>query len=120
MNPPSLLALGSRKISKDCDIRRHKLVAIAMSKSGHIIASATNRKASGRVSDFSFHAEEFLVRKLRKLSARERYGPIRVFVARLARSGWALAKPCDKCHSILTSYGIDDIWYTDKLNIVKL
>jgi len=91
-----------------------------MSKSGKIIASATNRLAEGRISDFSFHAEEFLVKKLRKLSARERYGPIRVLVARLARSGWALAKPCIGCKNILNAYGIDDVWYTDREGIRKL
>lgn len=116
----SLLELGSRKIRKDCDIRRHKLVAIALSKSGHIIASATNRKHSGNVSDYSFHAEEFLVRKLRKLSARERYGSIRILVARLSKSGWALAKPCNGCQRILKGYGITDVWFTDREGIFKL
>lgn len=116
----SLLDLGSKKIAKDCDIRRHKLVAIAMSKSGHIIASATNRKHQGNISDYSYHAEEFLVRKLRRLSARERFGHIRVLVARLSRSGWALAKPCSGCKRILNNYGINDVWYTDRNGICAL
>lgn len=116
----SLLEIGSRKIRKDCDVRRHKLVAFAMSKSGCVIATATNRKHSGNVSDYSFHAEEFLVRKLRKLAARERFGPIRVLVARLSKSGWALAKPCNGCRRLLNGYGITDIWFTDRQGIFKL
>jgi cytidine deaminase len=111
------LAIGQRKISKDCTIKRHKLVAMAFSKSGHLICTETNRKGRGALSDFSIHAEEFLVRKLRRLSARERFGKIRVVVARLSRTGWAMARPCAGCQKMLTDYGITDIWYTQRIGI---
>jgi len=111
------LDIGKNKIRKDCSIKRHKLVAMAFSKSGYLICTETNRKGSGNVSDFSIHAEEFLVRKLRKLSARERYGKIRVVVARMAKSGWAMARPCGGCQKILSDYGITDIWYTQRIGM---
>ena len=111
----NLLKLGRQKIVKDCDVKRHRLVAIAFSRSGCVIATATNRKGEGYISDYSFHAEEFLVRKLRKIKARERYGAIRVLVARLSKTGWASAAPCPGCRKILADYGIKDIWFTDRL-----
>lgn len=110
------LDLGDRKIRKHCDIKRHKLVAMAFSKSGKLIATATNRRGEGSISDFSIHAEEFLVRKLRRISARERYGKIRIIVARLSKRGWAMARPCRGCQKILAGYGIEDIWYTEQFS----
>ena len=108
------LEFCKNKINRDCDIKRHKLAAIAFSKSGNIIASAVNRKGAGYISDFSFHAEEYLVKKLHKLRARERFGFIRVLVVRMGRATpWALAKPCNGCRNILNNYGVTEVHYTD-------
>lgn len=104
-----------KKINKDCDIRLQKHAAIAMSKSGYIIASAVNRKHNdGVVSDHSLHAEEALIRKLHRIKAKERFGYIRVIVVRVPKGReWGMSKPCPGCERLLIAYGIDDISYTD-------
>lgn len=104
------------KIRKDCDVVRHKLCAIAFSKSGNIIASATNRIYNGLPeSPFSIHAEKYLIRKLKKLHAFERFGDIRVLVVRLAKSkGWAMAKPCQNCEKSLRDYKIQGVSFTSE------
>lgn len=113
------IEIGRRKILKDCDIKRHRIAAIAFISNGHVIAVETNRKGSGDISDFSFHAEEFLERKLRRIKARERFGRIYVLVTRLGRQhGWTLAKPCEGCARKLLKYG-STILYTDEDGIVR-
>lgn len=90
------------------------MIAIAFSASGHIIAMDTNRRGSGVVSDFSFHAEEYLIRKLIKIKAKERYGKISLFVARWGRGpGWTFARPCAGCQALMKRYGIWEVQYTD-------
>lgn len=110
------------KIESSCTVKRHRLCAIAFSKSGHIIASATNRiHSDGFVSNFSIHAEEFLINKLRKVKAKERFGKIRVLVVRLAKGkGWAMAKPCKNCENILRSYGVQEVSYTSEDGSIKI
>jgi len=109
-----LNTLGKAKILKDCDIKRHRLVAIAFTRSGRIIAIDTNRRGSGAISDFSFHAEEFLIRRLHKIKARERFGDISILVARWGRGpGWTLARPCEGCQALMARYGIKTVEYTD-------
>lgn len=106
---------------KDSDIKTHKLVAIAFAKSGKIITSAVNRAAEGQISDFSIHAEEFLVKKLRKIKAKERFGYVEVLVVRWSRRRVrSLAKPCIGCVKILKQYGVNVVYYSDaKGQIVK-
>jgi hypothetical protein len=115
------LDIGKQKIFSDCDVKHHRVVAFAFTPRGHIICVETNRKGSGIVSDFSFHAEEFLDRKLSRIGAYDRYKKINILVARWAKSKeWLLAKPCPGCLSRLSRRPIDAIWYTDNGNIVKL
>lgn len=97
---------------KDCNIRTFKVIAYAYA-GRTLIAKSTNRKGSGFVSPFSWHAEELLVRKLRRIRAIERLGPIRVHVARFTKQGHArIAKPCPGCFELLSRYGIKEITYT--------
>lgn len=113
MNIPDI-ELGRRKILNHCDIRRHRIVAMAFTSNGRVVCMETNRAGSGEVSDFSWHAEEFLVRKLLRLKARERFGKIYVLVARLGRrDGWTMAKPCDGCGKKLLRY-VDKVFYIDE------
>lgn len=111
------IEIGRKKISKDCDVKRHRLMCMAFTKNGHLICVETNRIAShGNISGFSIHAEEAVVNKLLRLRARERFGKIFVLVARLnkANGGWTLAKPCEGCEKKLRDYGITEIYYTDE------
>lgn len=113
MNIPDI-ELGRRKILKDCDIKRHRIVAIAFTPNGRVICLETNRAGSGDISDFSWHAEEFLIKKLLRIKARERFGKIHVLVARLGRrDGWTMARPCDGCGRKLLRY-VDRIYYVDE------
>jgi len=103
-------------------IIKAKVVAIAFTSSGHILARATNKAIFGMGNKWSYHAEHMLVNKLHKLKARERYGKIFVMVLRWSRSkmDWAMAKPCSNCESILRKYGIEMVYYSDNDgNIVK-
>ncbi len=103
------------KIEKDCDVKRHKHAALAFSKSGYLIAAAVNKRAAGHVSDYSFHAEEYLIRKLRKISARERFGYIRILVVRMPKGQeWGMSKLCKGCQRLIKAYGIEDVSYTSE------
>lgn len=109
------LEIGKQKIFKDCNIKRHRVVAIAFTRSGQIIACDVNRLGSGFVSVWSFHAEEFIANKLKRIGARERFGSIHVLVARLGRGkGWTLAKPCSGCERKLRLSGVDSVFYTEE------
>jgi hypothetical protein len=110
------LELGRLKILRSCNIRRHQLISLAFTPNGRVICLETNRAGSGDVSNFSWHSEEFLIKKLTKIKARERFGKIYVLVARLSRvrpGTWTLAKPCDGCGKKLLRY-VDKVFYTDE------
>jgi hypothetical protein len=109
------------KIDKDCDVKRHRLCAIAFSKSGQIITSAVNRiHNDGYVSDYSLHAEELLLKKLRKIKAIERFRYIKILVVRFAKAkGWAMAKPCRNCESLLKLSGVQEVSYTDEFGTIQ-
>lgn len=109
-----LEAFAKKKIKDQCTVKSFKLVAIALASSGHVICSATNKRATGGISEFSIHAEEALSQKLRKISAIERYGSIDILVMRVRKDGsFGMAKPCAGCNNLLTRYGIRNINYTD-------
>ncbi len=101
-----------KKIIKS-DVRRAKLLAVAFRKNGSMIANSTNRVVRGSTKRWTIHAEEFLIQKLKKLRARERFGPLTVLVMRWTPSvGWKLAKPCKTCRKLLEEYGINTILFT--------
>jgi len=111
---PDLDEVGRDKIYKDCTVRQHQIVAIAFTKTGRIISRETNRLGSGDVSDWSWHAEEFLANKLYKTKATARNKDVYVLVARLGRSkGWTLAKPCPGCRWKLKMSGVAAVFYTE-------
>ena len=119
MNLPKL-ELARRKIANHCDIKRHRIAALAFTPSGRVLAVETNRVGSGDISDFSWHAEEFLIRKLIRLKAKERFGKIYVLVGRLGRrDGWTMAKPCDGCSKKLARY-VDRVYYVDETGEIQI
>lgn len=115
------LAFCQKKIKRDCDVKRHRLCALAFNQNGHMIASATNRiHSDGSISPFSLHAEEFLIKKLKKIKSIERGSYICVLVVRLAKSkGWTMAKPCRGCEKLMRNYGVGEIHYTDNEGNIK-
>ncbi len=112
----TILERCKEKINKDCDVKRHRHCAMAFSKSGKLIACSTNRiYEGGHISAWSFHAEEMLLRKLRKIHAKERFGFIRILVVRMPKAQeWGMSKPCHGCQRIMERYGIDEISYTSE------
>jgi tRNA(Arg) A34 adenosine deaminase TadA len=113
MIPKNIIEIGRKKVNKDCNIVRGNVVAIAFTRSNHIITLETNRRRD--VIKLTDHAEEFLVRKLRKMKAKERLGYIEVLVMRFSTAnGITIAKPCKPCSRILSAYGIDRVSYTDR------
>ncbi len=101
-----------KKVIKS-DVRRAKLLAVAFRKNGSMVASSTNRIVRGSTKKWTIHAEEFLIKKLKKLRARERFGLLTVLVMRWTPSvGWKLAKPCKNCRRLLEEYGIETILFT--------
>lgn len=102
------------KIARDCDVKRAKVIAVAFRKSGALITSSTNRCVLGSKDRFTFHAEELLIKKLRKIKAKERFDFIEVVVMRWSvTKGWTMAMPCEKCRELLIDYGINRVSYTD-------
>lgn len=111
----NIAAIAEDKIKRSSTVKIHKLAAIAMTKNGHFICCETNRQGEGIVSDFSLHAEEFLVKKLKKINANIRYNNIIVVVMRQKRSGgFGMAKPCARCEGLLVGYGVKEVHYTDE------
>lgn len=105
-----------RKALSKSNIKRHKIAAVAI-YGGHVVV-AQNMVGSGRSSQYSLHAEEMLLRKLRKLRFKERYGMPRVIVSRIKKDGSeGLSRPCYQCLRQLRSYGIFDIFYTTGGNL---
>lgn len=117
----SIMKFASEEVHEST-VKIHRLVAIAMTRNGHIIAHATNRKESISTFRYSIHAEDFLIKKLKKINALHRYKNIVVVVLRMSRAfGWRLAKPCPRCEGLLLGYGIREIYYTNNFgNLVKL
>lgn len=99
--------IPKRYLKAKGNLRSYKFLAIALSSSGHIITTAHNMKGEGLISSTSIHAEEFLLRKLRKINAFNRFKGINVVVMRYTSSrGWEAVKPCEKCQRLLRIFPV--------------
>lgn len=95
------------------NVKSFPMTATARTYNGYEITSATNRRGCGSISKHSIHAEEFLVRKMRKLRCLERFGFLSVRVERYAKDGsLRMARPCTRCFNLLKDYGVREIIYT--------
>lgn len=109
-----------RTIDLQCNAVKAKVSAIAFEPSGNIIAASANKNVFG-TDELSIHAEDSLVRKLKRLNARTRYKLIYILVARWSSlKGWTIAKPCENCQSIMKNYGVDGVFYTDHDGTIKV
>lgn len=102
------------KIAKDkwkrSDINRHKVIALALF--GGKMLYAVNRRGEGRVSRFSYHAEELLVKKIQKERAIQRLGIPVVVILRPKRDGQlGESRPCRGCTSLLKGIGVQRAYY---------
>jgi cytidine deaminase len=99
----------------DCDVRRARMIALAFNaKSGNLITTATNRVIRGCTDKFTIHAEDFLIYKLRKINAFDRFKKITMLVIRHAKEkGWTMAKPCSKCQDLIRQTKIFSVYYTN-------
>ncbi len=94
------------KTAKKSDVIKCKVAAIAISQSGGVIAHANNRTCRGPNKKWTYHAEEMLIRKLRRLKAFSRFrGKITVIILRLDKKERVRdSKPCDTCQDFLAPY----------------
>jgi len=101
-------------------VHSQKLTAMALNGK-HIVCYETNRRGNGLVSRFSIHAEEFLIKKLRKTNAKNRYNALTVIVMRFRKDGsLGIAKPCVDCHRLLDNYGVKNVYYSINDGLRKL
>jgi len=109
-----------KKAASYANVRRAKLCAIAVTLSGRVVAVAHNRRTDGDKNRWTEHAEECLIRKIKRTKAIERFGKLILFVMRINTRGLVMAKPCEKCQSMLTKLGNDIIvYYTDDEGKIK-
>jgi len=108
------------KIAQYTNVKRAKISALAFLTSGKLIASAHNRRTDGHKTKWTEHAEETLIKKLKKLHAFERFKQIIILVVRINKNGFAMSKPCDKCRKILLAHNVNVFYTTDIFSIEKL
>jgi hypothetical protein len=119
MSPDICINQFKKKLSS-CNVRRAKIIAIALSRNENIISFATNQVLRGVKGKFTLHAEENLVRKLRNIKAIERFGKIDILVLRWCKTKkWTSARPCSRCMDIINRYGIKNIFFTDEVGCIQ-
>ncbi len=106
------------KVARYTNVKRAKVSAIALSKTGTIIATAHNRRVEGQVNKWTEHAEEVLINKLERMKAFQRFKHITVLVMRINKLGIAMARPCIMCQKLLSKYDIS-IYYTSMDGKIK-
>lgn len=106
------------KAARYTNVRRAKVSAIALSKTGTIIATAHNRRVEGQVGKWTEHAEEVLINKLERMKAFQRFKDITILVMRINKLGMAMARPCVKCQKLLSRYEVN-VYYTGRDGEIK-
>jgi len=101
------------KIARGGDVIKARMSCLAISRSGDIICSSSNRLLQGNRIRWSEHAEEATIRKLLKVHAFDRYKGISMFVFRISSNGISLAKPCLKCQRLINKYPLTVFYTTD-------
>lgn len=92
------------------NVKRAKISAIAFTSSGEIIATAHNRRVSGKKDIWTEHAEEVLINKLERIKAFQRFSNITILVLRVCATGLSIAKPCKRCHRLLDRYDVSVLY----------
>jgi hypothetical protein len=110
----------AQKIAIKSDVVKAKMSAIAISRSGKIICSSSNRLLLGNNIRYSEHAEASVVRKLQRLNAFNRFKDITLFVFRISSNGISMAKPCPRCQQTLDRYPVTVFYTTENGKVEKL
>lgn len=109
-------------ILRNSNIKIHRVGAVLFTSNGRVLAMAANKKGNGYVSEFSYHAEEMVLRKgaypWRK--ARSKAYILVVRIRSGTASDYALAKPCEGCHQLCKEAGVSGIFYTTMEGIRSL
>lgn len=97
------------------NVSKAKVAAIAFSKKGEVLAQAHNRLI-GKPNKWSEHAEESLIKKLRKNRLLDK--GVKILVVRMGKKGPLMAKPCVKCQKLILKYNIE-AYYTSEDGTIK-
>lgn len=111
---PNLKSLR-KYILANSDIKIHRVGAVLFSANGRIFAMACNMKGNGYVSEFSYHAEEMVLKKGAykwRQSGQKAYILIVRIRSGLGGGDYGLAKPCEGCHQLCKEAGVKGIFYT--------
>jgi tRNA(Arg) A34 adenosine deaminase TadA len=101
MNPYKYFEIAAKFATLKEDLRTHRLGAVGVRSDG-VLVGAYNAPAPDKTP--LVHAEARLARKLDKGAT--------VFVARVAKSGIRLARPCASCQAILKAAEVERVYYT--------
>lgn len=110
----------AEKIARQGDVVKAKMSAIAISRSGEIICSSSNRLLLGNNVRYSEHAEASVIRKLQRLNAFNRFRDISIFVFRISSNGISMAMPCPKCQKLINRYPVTVFYTTENGSVEKL
>ena len=108
------------KIARGGDVIKARMSCLAISKSGDIICSSSNRLLLGNNVRYSEHAEAAVIRKLHKLNAFNRFKDITIFVFRISSLGVSMARPCIKCQKLINRYPVTVFYTTENGAVEKL
>lgn len=108
------------KVARGGDVIKARMSALAISRSGDIICSSSNRLLLGNNVRYSEHAEQAVMRKLLKVHAFDRFKGISIFVFRISSNGVSLAKPCLRCQKLLDRYPVTVFYTTENGTVEKL
>lgn len=110
----------AQKIAIKSDVVKAKMSAIAISRSGEIICSSSNRLLLGNNVRYSEHAEAAVIRKLQRLNAFNRFRDISIFVFRVSSNGVCMAMPCPRCQKLINRYPVTVFYTTENGQVEKL
>ena len=93
----NLTHLAKTVINRHCDVKSFKVVAIALRNGTPICVECNRRRDGDGNGRWSYHAENRLIRKLRKRGDLPRFPHIDILVLRIGDGELRMAKPCAMC-----------------------
>ena len=107
------------KEAKQSPVIRGKVGAVIFTRSGNIIASASNTIFYGQKNKWTVHAEEAVVKKVINFRSRSELGRLFILVVRykVGSDSLGIAKPCARCTALLKWAGIKAFFTDENGNI---
>ena len=108
-------------VAKKSDVVRGKVGAVIFTRSGNIIASASNTIFYRHKGKWTIHAEEAAIRKIINLRHKHEFGQLYILVVRYKAGSDTLgiSRPCPKCQTLLKWAGIRVFHTNTDGNIVE-